>query len=75
MLMSVSTPGRSHHSDHSLVELGQIASHQVEDFGRVGVLWTRALDVSLAAKLIRQRPRHSIDDKPVLDPEDDVPEE
>ena len=63
MLMSVSTPGRSHHSDPSLVEQGQIASHQVEGFGRVGVLWTRALDVSLAAKLVRQRPRHSIDDK------------
>ena len=50
-------------------------SHQVEDFGRVGVLWTRALDVSLAAKLIGQRPSHSIDDQAALDPEDDMPEE
>jgi hypothetical protein len=52
---------------------GQSASHQVEDFGRVGVLWTRALDVSLAAKLVRQRPRQPIDDKAAFDPEDDMP--
>jgi hypothetical protein len=75
MLMSFSTPGRSRHSDPSLVEQRQIASHQVEDFGRVGVLWTRALDVGLAAKLVRQWPPHSIDDKPALDPKGDMPEE
>jgi hypothetical protein len=29
----------------------------------------------LAAKLLGQRPRHSIDDKATFDPEDNVPEE
>lgn len=73
--ISVSTPRRSHYGDSGLVQQGQIGSRQFEDFGRVGALWTRALDVDLAAKLVRQRPPHSIDDKPALDPEDDVPEE
>jgi hypothetical protein len=75
MLMSVSTQGRSHHSDPSLVEQGQIASHQVEDFSVVGRVGIRTIEIGLAAKLLGQRPRHSIDDKATFDPEDNVPEE
>ena len=75
MLMSVSTPGRSHQSDPSLVEQGQIVSHQVEGFGCVGAAAARALLIDLAAKLVSRRPSHSIDDKAALDPEDDMPEE
>ena len=57
------------------VEDGQIGSHQFEDFGRIGAVGTRALEVDLAAKLVRQWPPHSIDDKTALDPEDDMPKE
>ena len=64
-----------HRCRPDLVEKRQIAPHEFEDFGRVGTLWTRALDVDLAAKLVGQRPPHSIDDKPALHPEDYVPEE
>jgi hypothetical protein len=52
---------------------GDIASQQVEDVGGVGALWTRALEVGLATKLVRQRPPHSIDDEPAFHLEDDVP--
>jgi hypothetical protein len=69
MLMSVSTPGRSHHGDPGLVEKEQIVSQQFEDLGRVRAGGTRALEIVLAAKLVRQRPSHSIDDKPTFDPE------
>jgi len=58
-----------------LVEKRQIGSHQLKDFARVGALWTRALDVDSAAKLVRQRSLHSIDDKPALDPEDNMPKD
>jgi hypothetical protein len=51
---------------------GDIASQQVEDVGGVGALWTRALEVGLATKLVRQRPP-SIDDEPAFRLEDGVP--
>jgi hypothetical protein len=44
---------------------GDIASQQVADVGGVGALWTRALEVGLATKLVRQRPP-SIDDEPAF---------
>ncbi len=69
---SVSTPRCSHQGDPGLVEKGYILSDQVEDVRSVRVVGTRALDVSLARKLVSERPPHSIDDKPTLDPEDDV---
>jgi len=59
----------------NLVQDRQIGPSQFQDFGRVGAVWTRALEVGLAAEIVRQRPPHSIDDKPALDSEDDVPEE
>jgi hypothetical protein len=49
--------------------------HRTEDLGRVGALWTRALEVGLASKLVSQRPSYSIGDKPALDRENDMPKE
>ena len=46
-----------------------MVSYEFEDFSRVRAVATRAFIVDLAAKLVCQRPRHSIDDKPTFDPE------
>ena len=73
--ISVLTPKRSHHSDPRLIQPRYIASHEFEDFGRVRAIATRAFIIDLAAKLLGQRPSHSIGDKPALDPEDYVPKE
>jgi hypothetical protein len=69
----VSIPSCSHHGGSGLIQPRYIVSQEFEDFRGVGAPSTRALYVDLAAKLVGQRPPHSIDDKPALDPEDDVP--
>jgi hypothetical protein len=72
--MSASTLRRSH-GGPGLVEERYIVSHQVEDFGSVRAVGTRALDVALAAEFVRERPSHAIGDEPAFDAEDDVAEE
>jgi hypothetical protein len=73
--MSVSAPRRSHYGNPNLVKQWYIVSHESEDFSRVRAVATRAFIIDLAAKLVSERPPHSIDHKPALDPEDDMPEE
>ena len=71
----VSIPSCSHHGGSGLIQPRYIVSQEFEDFRGVGAPSTRALYVDLAAKLLGERPPHSIDNKPALDPEDDVPKE
>ena len=71
----VSIPSCSHHGGSGLIQPRYIVSQEFEDFRGVGAPSTRALYVDLAAKLLGERPPHSIGDKAALDPEDDVPQE
>jgi hypothetical protein len=71
----VSIPSCSHHGGSGLIQPRYIVSQEFEDFRGVGAPSTRALYVDLAAKLLGERPPHSIGDKAALDPEDDVPNE
>jgi hypothetical protein len=71
----VSIPSCSHNGDPRLIQLRYVVSHEFEDFRGVGAAETRALEINLAAKLVGQRPSHSIDDEAALDPKDDMPEE
>jgi hypothetical protein len=70
----VSIPSCSHHGGSGLIQPRYIVSQEFEDFRGVGAPSTRALYVDLAAKLLGERPPHSIGDKAALDPEDYVPE-
>ena len=71
----VSIPSCSHHGGSGLIQPRYIVSQEFEDFRGVGAPSTRALYVDLVAKLLGERPPHSIGDKAALDPEDGVADE